>query len=172
MLDVQDGMLEVDVSHMFSEVERYITSFKDCSSHACSLVLLVDGSFPKSLKSRKTSRSESRLIGSQITLIRLNTLLRAYLSKLISVRATPSTRTKATIQGLTGMAGRNRMTSRGPTIPAQEENQIWSETYNILKQLPDTHVKAQKIASEANKNQKILLALGNGEGNLFLYYVD
>jgi hypothetical protein len=95
-----------------------------------------------------------------------------YLNKLISVRATPSTRTKAAIQGLTEMAGRNRMTSRGPTIPAQEENQIWSETYNILKQLPDTHLKAQKIVSEANKNQKILLALGNGEGNLSLYYVD
>ena len=62
------------------------------------------------------------------------------------------------------MAGRNRMSSRGPTIPAQEESQIWAETSNILKQLPDAHVKAQKIASEANKNQRILLALGNGEG--------
>jgi len=56
------------------------------------------------------------------------------------------------------------MSSRGPTIPAQEESQIWTETYNILKQLPDTHVKAQRIASEANKSQRILLNLGNGEG--------
>ena len=56
------------------------------------------------------------------------------------------------------------MSSRGPTIPAQEESQIWTETYNILKQLPDTHVKAQRIASEANKNQRILLNLGNGGG--------
>lgn len=62
------------------------------------------------------------------------------------------------------MAARNRMSSRGPTIPAQEESQIWTETYNILKQLPETHLKAQKIASEANKNQRVLLALGNGEG--------
>ena len=62
------------------------------------------------------------------------------------------------------MAGRNRMCSRGPTIPAQEESQIWTETHNILKQLPDTHVKAQRVASEANKNQRTLLALGNGEG--------
>jgi hypothetical protein len=62
------------------------------------------------------------------------------------------------------MAGRNRASGRGPTVPAQEESQIWAETFNILKQLPDTHAKAQKIALEANKNQKILLALGNGEG--------
>lgn len=62
------------------------------------------------------------------------------------------------------MAGRNRMSSRGPTIPAQEESQIWAETHNILKQLPDTHVKAQRVASEANKSQRILLALANGEG--------
>ena len=60
------------------------------------------------------------------------------------------------------------MSSRGPTIPAQEESQIWTETYNILKQLPDTHVKAQRIASEANKNQRILLNLGNGEGRELL----
>ena len=66
------------------------------------------------------------------------------------------------------MTGRNRMSSRGPTIPAQEESQIWTETYNILKQLPDTHVKAQRIASEANKNQRILLNLGNGEGRELL----
>ena len=56
------------------------------------------------------------------------------------------------------------MSSRGPTIPAQEESQIWTETYNILKQLPDTHAKAQKVAFEANKNQRVLLGLGNGEG--------
>jgi len=62
------------------------------------------------------------------------------------------------------MAGRNRVSSRGPTIPAQEESQIWTETYNILKQLPDTHAKAQKVAFEANKNQRVLLGLGNGEG--------
>jgi len=65
-----------------------------------------------------------------------------------------------------GMAGRNRVTSRGPTVPAQEESQIWTETYNILKQLPDTHAKAQKVAFEANKNQRVLLGLGNGEGPL------
>ena len=62
------------------------------------------------------------------------------------------------------MSGRNRTSSRGPTAPAHEESQIWAETYNILKQLPDTHAKAQKLASEANKNQKILLSLSNGEG--------
>lgn len=62
------------------------------------------------------------------------------------------------------MAGRNRITNRGPTIPAHEESQIWTETYNILKQLPDAHLKSQRIASEANKHQRTLLALGNGEG--------
>ena len=72
------------------------------------------------------------------------------------------------------MAGRNRMNSRGPTIPAQEESQIWAETYNILKQLPDTHVKAQRIAADANKNQRVLLALGNGEGreSLLSFVID
>jgi hypothetical protein len=62
------------------------------------------------------------------------------------------------------MAGRNRTGGRAPITPAHEENQIWTETYNILKQLPETHVKAQKVASEANKNQRVLLSLGNGEG--------
>ena len=157
MLDVQDGMLEVDVSDMYSEVERYITSFKDFSSHVLWSYQNPD------YNGRK--HPESRL--DQIPSIALTRLC-----KLISVRATPSTRAKATIQGSTGMAARNRMTSRGPTIPAQEESQIWSETYNILKQLPEAHLKAQKIASEANKHQKILPAHGNGEGNLSLCYVD
>jgi hypothetical protein len=59
---------------------------------------------------------------------------------------------------------------RGPAIPAQEESQIWTETYNILKQLPEAHRKAQIIATEANKTQRILLALANGEGNVHLQW--
>ena len=66
--------------------------------------------------------------------------------------------------GTEAMAGRNRTTGRGPSLPAGEESQIWTETYNILKQLPETHARAQKLASEANKTQRVLLALGNGEG--------
>jgi hypothetical protein len=62
------------------------------------------------------------------------------------------------------MAARNRMSSRGPTLPAHEESQIWNEALSSLKQLPDVHVKASKIATEANKNQRLLLNLGNGEG--------
>jgi hypothetical protein len=62
------------------------------------------------------------------------------------------------------MSARNRTNSRGIAVPAHEENQIWAETYSILKQLPDTHAKAQKLAAEANKNQRILLALSSGEG--------
>lgn len=62
------------------------------------------------------------------------------------------------------MAGRNRMSSRGPTLPAHEESQIWTEAYTTLKQLPETHAKMQKIAIEANKYQRALTALGSGEG--------
>lgn len=62
------------------------------------------------------------------------------------------------------MSGRNRTSSRGPTVPAQEESQIWTEAYTILKQIPETHTRAQKVAMEANKNQRILLNLSNGEG--------
>jgi hypothetical protein len=62
------------------------------------------------------------------------------------------------------MAGRNRMASRGPTLPAHEESQIWNEALNSLKQLPDVHAKATKIVAEANKNQRLLLTLANGEG--------
>jgi hypothetical protein len=62
------------------------------------------------------------------------------------------------------MAGRNRVSSRGPTLPAHEESQIWTEAYATLKQLPETHAKMQKIALEANKHQRALTALGNGEG--------
>ena len=62
------------------------------------------------------------------------------------------------------MAGRNRVSSRGPTVPAHEESQIWTEAYTTLKQLPEAHAKAQKIATEANKLQKMLLNLPNGEG--------
>jgi hypothetical protein len=62
------------------------------------------------------------------------------------------------------MAGRNRTSSRGPTLPAHEESQIWTEAYTTLKQLPEAHGKAQKVASELNKHQRGLLSLGNGEG--------
>ena len=62
------------------------------------------------------------------------------------------------------MSARNRTSSRGPGLPSHEENQIWTETYNILKQLPENNNKAQKLALDANKNQKVLLALSNGEG--------
>jgi hypothetical protein len=56
------------------------------------------------------------------------------------------------------------MASRGPTLPAHEESQIWTEALNSLKQLPDVHTKATKIVTEANKNQRLLLNLANGEG--------
>jgi hypothetical protein len=62
------------------------------------------------------------------------------------------------------MAARNRMSSRGPTLPAHEESQIWNEALTSLKQLPEAHGKASKIAVEANKNQRLLLNLANGEG--------
>jgi len=62
------------------------------------------------------------------------------------------------------MSVRNRTSNRGPGAAAHEESQIWAETFNILKQLPDMHVRAQKLAGEANKSQKILLGLSNGEG--------
>lgn len=66
-----------------------------------------------------------------------------------------------------GMSGRNRTSSRGPTVPAQEESHVWNEAFTTLKQIPDLHTRAQKVAMEANKNQRILLNLGNGEGKLF-----
>jgi hypothetical protein len=67
------------------------------------------------------------------------------------------------------MSGRNRTSSRGPTAPAHEESQIWSEALTTLKQIPDIHNRAQKIAVEVNKNQRVLLSLGNGEGRQSLY---
>jgi hypothetical protein len=63
------------------------------------------------------------------------------------------------------MAGRNRTSSRGPTLPAHEESQIWTEAYTTLKSLPETHAKAQRLAADLNKHQRVLLALGNGDGN-------
>jgi len=62
------------------------------------------------------------------------------------------------------MSARNRTSGRGPGAAAHEESQIWAETLNILKQLPDMHMRAQKLALDANKNQKVLLGLANGEG--------
>lgn len=62
------------------------------------------------------------------------------------------------------MSARNRTSSRGPGAAAHEESQIWAETFTILKQLPDMHLRAQKLAVEANKNQKTLLGLASGEG--------
>jgi hypothetical protein len=62
------------------------------------------------------------------------------------------------------MAGRNRNSSRGPTLPAHEESQLWSEALASLRQLPDVHTKAQKLAVDLNKNQKGLQSLANGEG--------
>jgi hypothetical protein len=62
------------------------------------------------------------------------------------------------------MTSRNRMSSRGPTLPAHEESQIWTEAYTTLKQLPDTHAKMQKLAMDANKYQRMLTTLGTGEG--------
>ena len=62
------------------------------------------------------------------------------------------------------MSGRSRTAGRGPNFPAHEESQIWAETYNILKQLPEAHAKAQKIASDANKNQRLLLGFGANDG--------
>jgi hypothetical protein len=62
------------------------------------------------------------------------------------------------------MTSRNRMSSRGPTLPAHEESQIWTEAYTTLKQLPETHAKMQKLAMDANKYQKTLTTLGSGEG--------
>jgi hypothetical protein len=64
------------------------------------------------------------------------------------------------------MAGRNRTSSRGPTLPAHEESQIWTEAYTTLKQIPEAHTKAQKLAAELNKHQRVLQALGNGDGRL------
>ena len=55
------------------------------------------------------------------------------------------------------MAGRNRVSSRGPTLPAHEESPIWTEAYATLKQLPETHAKMQKIAMEANKYQRAVV---------------
>jgi hypothetical protein len=49
-------------------------------------------------------------------------------------------------------------------LPSHEESQIWTKAYATLKQLPETHAKMQKIAMEANKYQRALTALGNGEG--------
>ena len=46
------------------------------------------------------------------------------------------------------------------SLPAHEESQIWTEAYA----LPETHVKMQKLTMEANKYQRALTALGNGEG--------
>jgi len=43
--------------------------------------------------------------------------------------------------------------------------QWWAEAYSALKQLPDIHTKAQKVATEANKNQRLLTSLAAGEGN-------
>jgi hypothetical protein len=39
-------------------------------------------------------------------------------------------------------------------MAAHEESQIWAETFNLLKQIPELHARAQKIAVEANKLQK------------------
>jgi hypothetical protein len=39
-------------------------------------------------------------------------------------------------------------------MAAHEESQIWAETYNLLKQIPEMHTRAQKIAVEVNKLQK------------------
>jgi hypothetical protein len=62
-----------------------------------------------------------------------------------------------------GMAGRSRSGGRErPSGQGQEE--IWADAYNNLKQLADIHAKAQKLAVEANKNQRMLQALPNGEG--------
>jgi hypothetical protein len=56
------------------------------------------------------------------------------------------------------------MTSRGPTLPAHEESQIWTEAQAALRQVPEAHARAQKIASELNKHQRQLASLPNGEG--------
>lgn len=65
------------------------------------------------------------------------------------------------------MAARNRMSSRGPTLPAHEESQMWNDALSSLKQLPEVHGKATKVAAEANKTQRLLPNLGNGEGRHF-----
>jgi len=65
------------------------------------------------------------------------------------------------------MSVRNRTSSRGPTVPAHEESQIWNEAFSTLKQIPEIHAKAQKIAIEVNKNQRTLLNLSNGEGDTY-----
>jgi hypothetical protein len=49
-------------------------------------------------------------------------------------------------------------------LPAHEESQIWTEAYTTLKQIPEAHTKAQKLAAELNKHQRVLQALGNGDG--------
>ena len=61
------------------------------------------------------------------------------------------------------MSSRNRSGGRErPSGQGQEE--IWAETWAKLKQLTDIHAKAQKLASEANKSQRMLQALASGEG--------
>jgi hypothetical protein len=62
------------------------------------------------------------------------------------------------------MANRNRTTVRGPNAPSHEESQIWAENVNLLKQLPDLISKSQKVASEVNKQQRLLVALSSSEG--------
>jgi hypothetical protein len=52
------------------------------------------------------------------------------------------------------MSARNRTSGRGPGMAAHEESQIWAETHNLLKPIPEMHVRAQKIAMEVNKLQK------------------
>jgi hypothetical protein len=52
-------------------------------------------------------------------------------------------------------------------MAAHEESQIWAETHNLLKQIPDMHVKAQKIAVEVNKLQKTVNGAPAVEGTAY-----